>query len=84
MPTEVLTDEDVDQLLKTAAGLGQWLVGLPAAEAMVLLDQSREHLRTELSLRFGADVADVIVRGFAEAVISCKRELENSRTSGVN
>jgi hypothetical protein len=76
MTTDVMTDQDVNHLLRLAAGYGTWVVGMPDDEMMSLLNQAQEHLRIELALKFGPDVANAIVEAFPAAVISARRALE--------
>jgi hypothetical protein len=72
----MMTDRDVANIMKLAAGYGQWCVGMPHEEMMDLLHQAQEHLRAELALKFGPDAANAIAEAFPAAVISARRELE--------
>jgi hypothetical protein len=61
-----------------------WCVGMLDDEMMNLLHQAQEHLRVELSLKFGPDAANAIAEAFRAAVISARRELEAKTPSVVN
>jgi len=83
MPTDVITDQDVNHLMLLAAGYAAWVAGMPHAEMMDLLHQAQGHLREDLAPKFGDEVAKAIVETFPDAVISARRALEAGRTPGV-
>jgi acetylornithine/succinyldiaminopimelate/putrescine aminotransferase len=83
MASATITDQDVSRLLAMAAGYGRWFVGVPHEQMMNVLHQAREHLRSELALKFGPDVANTICEAFIPAVISARRELEGGDASRV-
>jgi hypothetical protein len=82
MASATITDQDINYLLRLAAGYGTWCVGMPEAEMMVLLRDAQDHLRAQLALKFGSDAANAIVEAFPAAVISARRAIE-ADTSGV-
>jgi hypothetical protein len=84
MPTDVMTDQDVNHLLRLAAGYATWVTGMPDAEMMNILHQAQEHLRIELALKFGPDVANAIADAFPAAVLSARRAIEAKTPSVTN
>jgi hypothetical protein len=77
-----MSDQDVEHLLKMAAGYAAWCTGMGDGEMRDLLNQAQEHLRSELAPKFGSDAANAIAEAFPAAVLAARRELE-AATSGV-
>jgi hypothetical protein len=76
MATDVITDADIDALMRLAAGYGSWFVGVDETLMMERLREVQAQLREQLATAFGPDVAAVIAAAFPDAVVSARQALE--------
>jgi hypothetical protein len=75
MPTEVMTDEWIAEMVTAAGCLGQRFVGTPEDEMTFALHHIEADLEDRLQ-SLGADAASTIAESFVATVIRVRRELE--------
>jgi hypothetical protein len=75
---EVMTDQDVDDLVTAAANLGLFFTGVPEDEMLCALPGLRAHMEAGISEQLGvaAEIADLIAESFVATVVRRRREIE--------
>ena len=71
-----MTDEFIDNTVAMAAGYALWFAGVPGAEVMRHLLDTRANLEADLAEMYGHDVAAAIAEAFVVAVVRRRAEIE--------